>query len=156
MASDLLHQKTEGFVITVPSLGKILKWKGVEDTDPRREDCLKQIYQKVDVYVVDTDDLAGLKLVLDASIEFQKSKGKKRELLDAFISAKSKFPRLDDYFNLKLKKKKKSLITQGYKFELAEEIVKDFSAAFGNTSPTKDQVIKFVNDQVDLENKEVS
>ena len=42
----------------------------------------------------------------------------------------------------------------GYEFHLVDKITQDFAAAFGNVSPTKEQIIQFVNDQVTKDRKQ--
>ena len=55
----------------------------------------------------------------------------------AFQSARSKFPHLDDILsNFHGNAERKQKIIEGYKFEITEEITKDFNKAFGVTKET--------------------
>ena len=85
MSPDLIDQKIEGFVITVPCKGAILKWKGCEDTDPRRIEAMLDLTEKSQNMEV----MRPLNKVLQESLLFQ-AHGKKRyfdpNLIDAFNS----------------------------------------------------------------------
>ena len=145
MADDLLKSRVEGFVITIPSKGLILKWKGYEDSDPRRIESFVDITDHCKLAEV----IGPLNQVLQESILYN-AHGKKRyldpNLKDAFNSARSKFPRLGDILsNFSGNPKKKKEIIEGYKFTLVEEITKDFGKAFGCT---KESIEAFVNHEV--------
>ena len=85
MSPDLVEQNIEGIVITVPCKGAILKWKGCEDTDPRRIEAMLDLTEKSQNMEV----MRPLNMVLQESLLFQ-AHGKKRyfdpNLIDAFNS----------------------------------------------------------------------
>lgn len=144
MADDLLQHKVEGFVITIPSKGFILKWKGHEDNDPRRVGSLLDIANQCKVHSA----IGPLNQVLQESLLFN-AHGRKRyfdpNLANAFNSARSKFPRLDDITQDLSDPQVKAKIIEGYKFTIIDEITKDFAAAFGCT---KETIEAFVNHEV--------
>lgn len=146
MAGDLVHHKVEGFVITIPSKGIVLKWKGSEDTSPKRVEQLVEIAEKCK----NKEIIEPLDKVLQEALLYN-AHGKKRyfdpEWAEAFNSARSKFPRLDDILaNMApLEPDRKAKIIEGYKFTLAEEIIEDFGKAFGCT---KESIMAFVNQEV--------
>merc|ERR1719219_273464 len=145
MADDLLRHQVEGFVITVPSKGIILKWKGYEDSDPRRVESFIDITDHCKL----AKAIGPLNQVLQESILYN-AHGRKRyhdlNLSNAFQSARSKFPRLDDILsNFSGNPKLKAEIIEGYKFTIVDEITKDFGKAFGCT---KKSIEAFVNHEV--------
>ena len=66
-------------------------------------------------------------------------------LVDAFNSARSKFPRLDDILNNVGDPIQKAKLIEGYKFTLVKEITKDFGKAFG---VNQESIKSFVNQEV--------
>merc|ERR1711962_1330819 len=136
MAEDLLKHRLEGLIITIPEEGIILKWKGYEDNDPRRVEAFVDITEVCKV----KEAIEPLDQVLKESILFNGA-GRKRyhdaALDSAFQSARSKFPHLDDILsNFQGNEERKKKIIEGYKFEITEEITKDFNKAFGVTKET--------------------
>ena len=141
-AQDLLEQKVEGYILTIPSLGQILKWKNhCEESDPRRVESFVDIAEMSKNH----EAIEPLNKVLQESLLYN-ANGRKRyfdpNLVDALNSARSKFPRLDDLLqnidNCHAKKK----IIEGYKFTLVDEITKDFGQAFGCTKKSIEAFIK--------------
>ena len=139
MSADLLQHKVEGFIITIPCKNLILKWKGYEDSDPRRIENFIEITAKCKI----AEAIGPLNKVLQESILFH-AQGRKRFLDKAFVSARSKFPRLDDILS-DYSDDEKAKIIQGYKFNLVQEITKDFAKAFGCT---QESIEAFVNQEV--------
>jgi len=150
MANELLRHQLEGLIITIPEEGIILKWKGYEDNDPRRVGNFVDITAKCKVEEV----IKPLNSVLQESILFNGA-GRKRYhdvgLNKAFQSARSKFPQIGDILNnFHGNPEKKQKIIEGYKFEITEEITKDFNKAFGVTKETIEaHVGAFVRKEVD-------
>jgi len=145
MADDLLRHEVEGFIITIPSKGIILKWKGCEDNDPRRVESFIDITDHCKL----AEAIGPLNQVLQESILYN-AHGRKRyhdpNLSTAYQSARSKFPRLDDILsNFRGNEEKRQKIIEGYKFTIVEEITKDFGKAFGCT---KKSIEAFVNHEV--------
>lgn len=66
-------------------------------------------------------------------------------IVDAFNSARSKFPRLDDILNNVGDPIQKAKLIEGYKFTLVKEITKDFGKAFG---VNQESIKSFVNQEV--------
>ena len=125
--------------------GIILKWKGYEDSDPRRVESFIDITDHCKL----AEAIGPLNQVLQESILYN-AHGRKRyhdpNLSNAFQSARSKFPRLDDILsNFSGNPQLKAEIIEGYKFTIVDEITKDFGKAFGCT---KKSIEAFVNHEV--------
>lgn len=143
LADDLLQHKVEGFVISLPN--KILKWKGYEENDPRRVETFIDITDACKI----AKAIGPLNQVLQESILYN-AHGRKRYLdpnmTNAFNSARSKFPRLDDILS-NYQGDRKAKIIEGYKFTIIDEITKDFGKAFGCT---RQSIEAFVNREIKL------
>ena len=145
-AKDLLDQKVEGYILTIPSLAQILKWKNpCEESDPRRVESFVDIAAEMSKNQGQAV-LEPLNKVLQESLLFN-ANGRKRyfdpHLVEALNSARSKFPRLDDLLqNSDSDCHAKNKIIEGYKFTLVDEITKDFGQAFGCTRATVTAFIK--------------
>ena len=144
-AEDLLDQKVEGYILTIPSLAQILKWKNpCEESDPRRVEAFVDIAEMSKNH----EAVEPLNKVLQESLLFN-ANGRKRyfdpNLVDALNSARSKFPRLDDLLQNSDDCHAKKKIIEGYKFTLVDEITKDFGQAFGCP---KDTIAAFIKHEI--------
>ena len=140
-ADELLQQKVEGYILTIPSRGQIFKWKGCEESDPRRVESFVDLASACKI----TEAIIPLNKVLQESLLYN-THGRKRyfdpTLVSAFNSARSKFPRLDDILqNINDQQARKKII-EGYKFTLADEITKDFGKVFGCTAESIEAFMK--------------
>ena len=140
-ADELLQQKVEGYILTIPSRGQIFKWKGCEESDPRRVESFVDLASACKI----TEAIIPLNKVLQESLLYN-THGRKRyfdpTLVSAFNSARSKFPRLDDILrNIDDQHARKKII-EGYKFTLADEITKDFGKVFGCTAESIEAFMK--------------
>ena len=134
LADELLQQKVEGYILTIPSKGQVFKWKGCEESDPRRVEAFVDLASACSQI---TEAIMPLNKVLQESLLYN-AHGRKRyfdpSLVSAFNSARSKFPRLSDVLADVHDEQSRKKIIQGYKFTLADEITKDFGKVFGCTT----------------------
>lgn len=89
--SELLEEKFEGVIITFPSKGIILKWKGCEDKDARKLDYLADIKKKT----INIEAVEPIEKVLLKTLGFSEST-EDEILTDALYSAQSKFPTIEN------------------------------------------------------------
>ena len=140
--SELLEQKLEGFIITFPSKGIILKWKGCEDKDIRKLDYLADIKKKTR----NPEALEPIQKVLQKSlglVKYGESESREDEILtNALYSAQSKFPTIENIFTNNIDILNNGQIEkhiQDYRNNLIEEIIADVD---GKRISAKDDVDK--------------
>ena len=132
--SELLEKKFEGFIITFPSKGNILKWKGCQDkVDARRkleflgDNIKKKMTRNIEA-------LEPIEKVLQKSLELlvnneeSESKVDDEILTGALYSAQTKFPTIDNIFTNNIDILNNGQIEkhiQDYRNNLIEEIIAD-------------------------------
>ena len=132
--SELLEKKFEGFIITFPSKGNILKWKGCQDkVDARRKleflgDNIKKKMNRNIEALEPIEKVLQKSLGLLVNNEESESKVDDEILTGALYSAQTKFPTIENIFTNNIDTLNNGQIEkhiQDYRNNLIEEIIAD-------------------------------